>query len=467
MVSAVARRNTADLDFRWISEDGENVKDAITHSLLGRAVLKPRAKVFQIHDTRLKGFILRIQPTGIMTYFFEYRRSNGRKTRIRIGTTNDVGPTVARDRAKQLAADVVHGIDPAAAKREARANACTLDEYLAKHYEPWAGANTQFRTGKKSAERIRSVFSELLKKPITDPTFAWSIEKFRTRRMKDGIKKATVDRDTASLKAMFSHAVRNPLIKLTENPLKGLKLLRKQGEDDEGDERVRYLGQNDPEERKRFWDAIESREQRIRDERRRYNKWRNDRALEPYPNLDITPFADYLKPMIVLALHTGVRRRELFNLSWDNYKPNLAKPTLIVPGRFAKNKRTRTIDLNQTAKSALDRWQKQTGATTGLIFPSFNGGVRDNVNKAWDKLLEDAKISDFRWHDMRHDFASQLAMHGVDLNRIRELLGHRDIKTTLRYAHLSPEAKADAVRLLDRPLAFGPGAGAQTPQESV
>lgn len=94
------------------------------------------------------------------------------------------------------------------------------------------------------------------------------------------------------------------------------------------------------------------------------------------------------------------------------------------------------------------RWKVQTPNATGLVFPGKDGDRLDNVKSAWCALLKSAGIVNFRWHDMRHHFASRLVMAGVDLNTLREFLGHGDIKMTLRYAHLAPEHKAAAVARL-------------------
>ena len=80
----------------------------------------------------------------------------------------------------------------------------------------------------------------------------------------------------------------------------------------------------------------------------------------------------------------------------------------------------------------------------GLVFKNNNGERFVQIKKSWSNLLNLADIKSFRWHH----FASKLVMRGIDLNTVRELLGHSNIEMTLRYAHLAPEYKAQAVEKL-------------------
>jgi site-specific recombinase XerD len=73
-----------------------------------------------------------------------------------------------------------------------------------------------------------------------------------------------------------------------------------------------------------------------------------------------------------------------------------------------------------------------------------------SITTAWRNLRRLAKLRNFHFHDLRHHFASRLVQAGVDLNSVRELLGHSDIKMVLRYAHLAPEGLADAVEKVAR-----------------
>ena len=83
------------------------------------------------------------------------------------------------------------------------------------------------------------------------------------------------------------------------------------------------------------------------------------------------------------------------------------------------------------------------------MFPSPKTGVRlVTIKTAWRDLMSLARLRDFRFHDLRHTFASNLAMKGADLYSIKELLGHADVTTTQRYAHLAPEHRSRVVELL-------------------
>jgi integrase len=135
---------------------------------------------------------------------------------------------------------------------------------------------------------------------------------------------------------------------------------------------------------------------------------------------------------------------QLLLLQWENV--DFKNTILTIIGETAKSTKTRHIPLNSIALKLLKNWRNDNNVSIGLVFLNDKTGAPfTDVKKAWLGILKKAKIAKFRWHDMRHHFASKLVMASVDLNTVRELLGHADIKMTLRYAHLAPEHKATAV----------------------
>ena len=391
-------------------------------------------KPYEILDTDLKGFLLRVQPSGKMTYYYTYR-INGRRARYRIGQYPGIKPVPARDIAERLAAKVANAIDPQVEKKqlkkeEERRALLTLRGFLDRRYGPWVEAER--KTGKAMVRRVRTCFEDLLDRPMSEIT-PWVIDKWRAQSTRNGKAKTTINRDVVALKSALSKAVEWAVI--DTHPLSDVKPIKV----DDG-EAARYLS---AEEENRLRKALSDRETRIRSERASANEWRRVRGYAPYPDLSGQVYVDHLRPMVLLALNTGLRRSELFHLEWRHV--NLHTRTLTIVGHKAKSGQTRHIPLNDEATSVLQNWKARN---TGLVFPGRDGKPLDNVRKAWANVLEAAEITDFRFHDLRHTFASKLVMAGVDLNTVRELLGHKNIEMTLRYAHLAPEHKAEAVARL-------------------
>jgi integrase len=178
--------------------------------------------------------------------------------------------------------------------------------------------------------------------------------------------------------------------------------------------------------------------------------WLEERESALMPDLKDIPFVDYFKPLVLVCLNTGARRNAVFSLLWGDI--DFERRIVTLRDADAKT-REQHIPMTDTVYSTLSLWKRQCADTTpdSLVFPSPKTQKKlDNCGSAWDNLLKEANIQKFRWHDMRHDFASQLVMAGIDLNTVRELMGHADLKMTLRYAHLAPENKLQAIRVLDR-----------------
>ena len=90
-----------------------------------------------------------------------------------------------------------------------------------------------------------------------------------------------------------------------------------------------------------------------------------------------------------------------------------------------------------------------------------------DIKNSFRTALERAGIHDFRFHDLRHTFASQLVMNGADLTVVRDLLGHKSMTMTLRYAHLAPRKKQEAIGLIDRAFAVENSPSGDTPSDTV
>jgi integrase len=277
-----------------------------------------------------------------------------------------------------------------------------------------------------------------MSQPIEDLS-SIELEQWRTKRMREGRKAATINRLMVALKASVNWAVSHDLIK--ENPLARLGRLK----ETDSNVKVRYLSDD---ERERLMTALDGREKRIRDDRHSHNEHLSKREKETMPELN-GKFADYLKPMVLISLYSGLRRGSLFGLKWNDI--DFFTRTMTIRPDNSKPEKALQLPMNTVVFETLTAWKEQNLPVEddSLIFPSpVSGGELNNVKKSWANLLKDARINNFRWHDMRHDFASQLVMKGVDLNTVRELMGHADMKMTMRYAHLAPSSKLRAVEVL-------------------
>ncbi len=147
-------------------------------------------------------------------------------------------------------------------------------------------------------------------------------------------------------------------------------------------------------------------------------------------------------PELDLALHTGLRRGEQYadrnypGLCWEQV--DIARSVLTVPR--SKHGQMRHVPINSVARAALLRLRRLRGTGGPVCYPRHERWFR--------KAIQAAKIADFHYHDLRHTFASRLVMAGVDLRTVQELMGHKALAMTLRYAHLSAGHEAAAVEKL-------------------
>jgi integrase len=374
------------------------------------ANLRSKERPYEVRDTLARGLIVRVQPSGHKAFIVTWAHGKRRT----LGSVDHLTLEQARAHTQQAVSEAVQQKLPALAKQ---GSDCTLETFLKAHYAPWV--RTELRGGTRYVQRMETVFKPALGKRLSDLDTAWFAGWWAKRVGGPGaVTRTTAARDIATLRSALSKAVRWKL--LDRNPLLDLELRGSQSRSV-----VRYLS---PDEEGKLRAALQLRDQRM------LGAQSASSSDEQAAN-----YADHLTPVVLLAINTGMRRGELLSLHWSDV--DLARGLLTVRSETAKSGRQRHIPLNAEARAVLGQWRQQCDEAGSIFEPN-------DVKTAWVKLIRRAGIGSFRFHDLRHHFASRLVMAGVDLNTVRELLGHADLKMTLRYAHLAPEHLAAAVEKL-------------------
>jgi integrase len=411
--------------------------DRLTNSSIN--ALPPKARRYEISDIDVRGLRLRVSPDGSKTYYILYRH-DGQRRRFRLGRHGELTVASARKLARAKLGEVAGGTDVQAERKAARVQAekdkaSTLGGFLERHY--WPHVEAEHKRGDLTRSVIEREFGHLLDKQLTDIT-PLVMTRWRRNRLGDGLDASTLNRARGALSGVLSRAVEWGY--LDRHPFAN-RQFKRLSEDNRP--KVRYLSK---EEERRFRLALRDRDERIRAERLSSTQWHRARGLEPLPEFT-GRFVDHLEPLLLTLRLTGMRPAEAFSLDWSDV--DLGGRQLTVAGVTTKTKQTRHIPLSAELHGILNDWAQQT-ESEGLVFPSPAGGKLVSITKGWSNIRDAAGLKEFRLYDLRHSFASSLVQAGVDLNTVRELLGHTDYGMTLRYAHLAPDTKAAAVGVLDR-----------------
>jgi len=356
---------------------------------------RPKGQRYEIRDSLLRGFMLRVNPTGTKAWYVQLDRNHKRK----IADAGLLTAAVARYRAK----DVLVRQSISSGKPLKMAGKQTLGEFLAGRYTKFKARNSKFST--RDIKRLCSALGSLTKERLEHIGLS-KLERWKLKRLRQ-VSPATVNRELSMLRNALDQACRWNL--LADNPAGQISLRKSQ-----------------PARKPRGLDSAE--------------RERLSQAIKEHD--------DRLSAMVQIALNTGLRRNELFSLRWKDiyFGPN---PSIIIEksGRFQN--RNRRIPLNDTVVQALNHWQSARNKRGYLVFPGPGGGQLKSVDTAWKRLMKDAQIRKFSLQDCRDDFAIRLVRAGIPLTQVRDLLGHSTIALTERYAVFARGHLADAVASLN------------------
>jgi len=354
--------------------------------------LAPEAKD-RIHwDDELSGFGVRVYPTRRKVYLVQYR-ANGRTRRKVLGKHGVLTADEARREARLVQADVARGADPSADRQRLLHGPTVkalcerfMDEHVADHCKPTTQSGYR--------QLMRSlIIPNLGPHKVTEITRA-DISAFHNKLRATPYQ---ANRALTVLSKMFNLAEDWGLRPMNSNPATRIKKYREV-------EKKRYLSD---------------------DEQERLGQTLCDM-------LDTGEITAHIFAAIYLLLLTGCRLREIQTLEWEF----VTRTHLELPDSKTGRRR---IPLPSEARQILSALPRRDGNPYVIIGDHSTGHYND-MQKPWRKIRGSAGLDDVRLHDLRHTYASVAVINGIDPFMLKEILGHKNLSTTLRYAHLSDDA---------------------------
>jgi integrase len=361
------------------------------------AISKPQAKKVDYYDTVITGFILEVRPTGGATYHLRYRDSHGRQRQYKIGDHKSLSFEKAKQAAKVLRSKVVLGDSPIE-ERQVKREIPTLQEFFEDHYMPHVKAHRR-----NYASHVSHLVNHILPKFGPKPLDLITHEDLTLAHQQlkaSGYATVSANKIVVTVKTMFNLAKKLGVPGSLVNPAAGIDLF------DVQNARERYLSK---EETQRLLQAIEGSE-----------------------NLQ-------LKFIVPLLLLTGARKREILDATWDEV--STVHKTLRVP--LSKSGKPRLIPLSSAALSLLEKVPRYEGCPYVVPNPVTRKPFV-SIYLSWDNARKKAGLPEVRMHDLRHSYASSLVNAGTSIYVVSKVLGHSQIKNTMRYSHLSQETLLDA-----------------------
>jgi integrase len=374
---------------------------------------------FFVWDSRIPGFGLRVQPSGVMSYVVKYRVGSGRAAptrRLTLGRVGKITPGEAEKLAKRVFGAVAHGADPAAG-RSADRRAATLKEiadlFLSEHVVTKRKPTT--------ADHYRHILEKLVL-PALGSRKANQVTTADVARLHAQVRERPylANRVIAVIGSLYNFASRRRLLPVGFNPSRGIDKYPEKG-------------------RERFLNAVELARlgDAIREAENKGIPWEIEAAKStakhaPKGENRRTIISQHAVAAIRLLIFTGARLREVLHMRWEHV--DLDRGLLFLPDSKTGQK---AIILNAPAMAVLAALPR-IGAyvIAGQDAGAENEKPRADLNKPWRAVRKRARLEDVRIHDLRHTHASIGVGAGLGLPIIGKLLGHTKVSTTQRYAHL-------------------------------